>query len=290
MKITRRKVFAGAGIALGGAGAVSLGRAVAEAGSVGAFVSETAATATSAKAHLDLMMMPGLQMHGSEQVVMILYPGFTALDFVAPQFVFSSMLGATVHLATTENDLSPLRSDTGISITPTIRLADVPDPIDLIFLPGGAWATVKAMENKGLMDFLTNRGPKAKYLTSVCTGSLLLGQAGLLNGKKATSHWLTRDLLSLFGAIPTDGRVVQDGNIVTGGGVTAGFDFALTLLAQMRGQPYAEAIQLQAEYSPAPPFNAGSPASAPPAITKALTDMFAPVIDGVQKVAAARRA
>ena len=145
--------------------------------------------------------------------------------------------------------------------------------------------TLEAMKDKSLMSFVRARGARAKHITSVCTGSLILGQAGLLQGKRATSHWAAMDSLPLFGAIPVHQRVVTDGAVTTGAGVSAGLDFGLALLARLRGVNYAKAIQLQAEYSPEPPFDAGSLSTAPPAVAKAMAEMLAPFQSLVSAIA-----
>lgn len=219
------------------------------------------------------------KMMGNEQIVMLLYPGFAALDLVGPHYLFSSMMGAKIHLVSSANDLAPVKSGEGMEILPTHLQKDCPEAADILFVPGGTDGTVQAMKNSAFIDFIKTQGAKAKYITSVCTGSLLLGKAGLLKGKKATSHWVTLDLLPELGAIPVRQRVVWDGNIVTGGGVTAGIDFGLQMVAALRGRTYAEAIQLQAEYNPLPPFDSGSPDQADPFVTENLTGMFAPFIE-----------
>jgi cyclohexyl-isocyanide hydratase len=135
------------------------------------------------------------------------------------------------------------------------------------------------MKNTAFIDFIKTQGARANYVTSVCTGSILLGKAGLLKGRRATSHWVTLGLLPALGAIPVRERVVWDGNLVTGGGVTAGIDFGLQMVAALRGKIYAEAIQLQAEYNPLPPFDSGSPDTADPFLTENLNAMFAPLVE-----------
>lgn len=236
-----------------------------------------AAMKKSADAHVKLMEVPGLNMHGSEQIAMLIYPGFTALDLVGPHYFFASLMGATVHLVTTQADLAPVRSDLGLTITPTITMANTPKNLDVLFTPGGTVGTLNAAENTDVIAFMKDRGSRAKYVTSVCTGSFILGTAGLLKGKKATSHWVLRDTLKLLGATPVDARVVRDGNIITGAGVSAGLDFALFLTEVLRGRPYAEALMLQGEYAPEPPFKGGTLATTKPEIGKPMTDMFAPV-------------
>ncbi|MGB7406131.1 MAG: DJ-1/PfpI family protein [Pacificimonas sp.] len=229
-------------------------------------------------AHQKLMAVPGLKMHGDEQVAILMYPGFTALDLVGPHYFFACMMGATVHLVTTEDDLSPVPSDLGLAIAPTIRMQDVPTELDILFAPGGTAGTVTTMKNEAAMAWLADRARHARFVTSVCTGSLLLGKAGLLNGRRATSHWAGMDVLPLFGATAIDERVVTDGNVITGAGVSAGLDFGLAVVAALRGRPYAEALMLQAEYAPEPPFPGGTIAATDPAIAGPMVGMFAGTI------------
>ncbi len=237
------------------------------------------ADAASYRAHAELMYLtPDLDMHGSEKIALVLYPGFTALDLVGPQYFLASLLGAELWLVSTADSLAPVRSDTGLALTPTHTLADCPPDIDVLFVPGSAAGVARALRDTALITFLRTRGARARFVTSVCTGSLLLGKAGLLKGRRATSHWVTLPLLSRFGAEPVAERIVWDGNVVTGGGVTAGIDFALALVAKLRGEGYAKALQLQAEYDPAPPFDAGSPAKADPRLAANIRAMFAPVL------------
>ncbi|NOQ13576.1 MAG: DJ-1/PfpI family protein [Methyloprofundus sp.] len=238
---------------------------------------KTQAQAVSIKAHKDFMAVDGIKMMGNEKIAMLLYPGFYAADLVNPQFIFNTMMGASIYLVSPTEDLSPVEAS-GISIVPTHTRSQCPDDLDILFIPGGAAGTLKAMQNEQFIAFIKAKAAKAKYITSVCTGSLLLAKAGLLKGKSATSHWSTLDILAKFGTIAVKKRVVWDGNIVTGGGVTAGIDFGLEILAALRGKQYAEAIQLQAEYDPAPPFNSGSPDKASPFIRDVVRDMFAPLI------------
>jgi transcriptional regulator GlxA family with amidase domain len=154
------------------------------------------------------------------------------------------------------------------------RLADI-TACDVICVPGGRGVTDSAIQDDDFLGEVRRLAVTAQFVTSVCTGSLALGAAGLLRGKRAACHWAWRDALSLFGAIPDAGRVVRDGNIVTGGGVTAGIDFALSLIGEIAGPEAAQAIQLQIEYAPAPPFEAGSPETAPPAILARLREQNA---------------
>jgi len=243
------------------------------------------AAATSARAHEDLMAIPGMKMHGDEQVAMLLYPGFTALDLVGPHYFFACMMGAKVQLVTTATPNAAVASDLGLAIQPTATLDSAPRDLDLLFVPGGTTSTIAAMEDKRVTGWLADRGSRAKLVTSVCTGSMLLGKAGLLKAKRATSHWLARPLLADVGATPVDARVVTDGNVITGAGVSAGLDFALAVVARLRGAPYAQALMLQAEYHPEPPFTGGTLATTPPAIATAMDGMFAAVKEGFARAA-----
>ena len=208
-----------------------------------------------------------------DEIAMVLYPKMTALDLVGPQFVLSSLMNVRVHLVAAT--MAPIETDTGITLMPTGTFATCPADLAVLFVPGGLAGTFAAMEDAAFLRFLSDRGSRARYVTSVCTGSLLLGAAGLLEGHKATSHWLFRDMLSHFGATPTDGRVIIDRNRMTGGGVTAGIDFGLTLAAEMRGQQFAELVQLLAEYAPMPPFHSGSPGEASPESVTAVRTFYA---------------
>ena len=243
------------------------------------------ANQTSLTAHEKLMGVPGLNMMGAEQIAMLLYPGFTALDYVGPYYFFASLMGATVHLVTTERDLTPVRSDLGLAITPTITMANAPKDLDVLFVPGGSVGTINAMENARVVGFVAESGARAKYATSVCTGSLILAVAGLLKGKRATSHWATRPYLSAFGATPVDARVVADGKIVTGAGVSAGLDFAINLVGQLRSPRYAQALMLMGEYAPEPPFKGGTVATTEPQIAEPTREMFAPVTWRIEQIA-----
>ena len=224
----------------------------------------------------DMSSMPASWM-GKEQIAMLMYPGFTAQDLVGPQYMFANLMGAKVCLVAQSRE--PVMSDTGLAIVPTHTFDDCPRDLDILFIPGGSSGTLEAMENKVLIDFVMDRGSRAKWISSVCTGSLVLGVAGLLQGYRATSHWVMRDLLKNVGAIPVDARVVQDRNRITGAGVTAGLDFGLTFIAKLRDQNYAETVQLLAEYAPEPPFNAGTPKTAPAGAIKMMDEMFAGFID-----------
>lgn len=241
------------------------------------------------EAHIDLMTYPDLNMHGSEKIAMLCYEGMTMLDLVGPQYFFASLMGSEVLLVTADARLAPIRGDTGFAIMPNATIEDCPKDLDVLFVGGGTVGTVRAMENPRLLDFVADRGRRARLVTSVCTGSLILGQAGLLEGKRATSHWAARHLLPEFGAMEVDARVVEDGNVITGAGVSAGLDFALSVVAKLRGQPYAEALQLQAEYAPAPPFNAGTPSTIDPQIGVPMQEMLATSLFAFKQAARSRR-
>ncbi|MBH5317525.1 DJ-1/PfpI family protein [Paenibacillus sp. GSMTC-2017] len=218
----------------------------------------------------------------NENAALLLYPGMTALDLIGPQYVFSTIIGMNVHLAAKSKE--PILTDTGVSILPTMTLQECPNELTVLFVPGGTEGTLAAIEDHETLAFVADRGARAQYVTSVCTGSLVLGAAGLLRGYKATSHWISRDLLELVGAEPINERVVFDRNRVTGGGVTAGIDFALSLAGKLRGDEYAQTIQLLAEYAPRPPYQSGTPEEAEPAITKKLIDMTAPFLQKAHSV------
>lgn len=216
-------------------------------------------------------------------IALLAYPAMTALDLIGPHHILSMLPNARVHLVA--KTLEPITSDLGLVLTPSTTFDDCPQQLEVLFAPGGTRGTLAAMEDQATLAFMRTRGQQARWVTSVCTGSLILGAAGLLQGRRATSHWVARDLLSQFGATPVDQRVVQDGNVVTGAGVTAGLDFALTLAATLSDTEHARKIQLVAEYDPAPPFDAGSPASAGPATTDAMRDMLAPFVAAATQVA-----
>lgn len=202
----------------------------------------------------------------------VLFDDLTQLDFTGPLQVLSRIPGAEIYLVAPT--LEPVLTDCGPFILPTMTLADCPQ-LDLICVPGG-FGIDDAMQNSEIINFLKTQAQTAQYVTSVCTGSFVLGAAGLLEGKRATTHWSYHDALSRVGAIPVRERVVRDGNTFTGGGVTAGIDFALTIVREIAGDGVAEAIQLGLEYDPSPPVNSGSPDKARPEILAMAQDRFAP--------------
>ena len=205
------------------------------------------------------------------QIGLLVFPKVTQLDLTGPLQVFASVPGAQVHLIWKR--IEPVPSDSVLILTPTVSFADCPQ-LDVICVPGGA-GTDDMINDEGMLEFLRRQAAGAKYVTSVCTGALVLGAAGLLKGYRATTHWTAMDFLAPYGARPTRTRVCVDRNRISGGGVTAGIDFALTLVSILLDRETAEAIQLRLEYNPAPPFNAGSPDTDPPEILARMKDRIA---------------
>ena len=204
-------------------------------------------------------------MTGDFSVVFALYPRVTQLDFTAPFEIFARLPRARCVLASVDG--VPIQGDGGITFSGIVRLADV-DACELLCVPGG-FGTVAAMEDRIYLSELERLAAKAQFITSVCTGSLLLAAAGLLRGRRAACHWAWRELLADFGVTPDPARIVRDGNIITGGGVTAGIDMALAVMAEIAGVDYAQVVQLALEYSPEPPFDSGRPERARPEIVAA---------------------
>ena len=196
------------------------------------------------------------------RIGLLLFPKITQLDMTGPYEVFTKFPGAQVHLVW--KSLDPVTADGGMQIVPTTTFATCPR-LDLVCVPGGGGMNA-LLNDAETLAFLRSQAATARYVTSVCTGALVLGAAGLLKGKRAATHWMSRDMLKAFGATPVAERVVVDGNVITGGGVTAGIDFALTVAAEAFGPDLAKGIQLGIEYDPQPPFNAGSPEGAGEAI------------------------
>jgi len=220
-------------------------------------------------------------------IVEILYPGLTQLDFTGPHTIFSRIPNTRTIVASLRG--GEVESDGGLFFARTAPLSEI-ERCDLLLLPGGLAATDVGNDPAFLAE-VKRLAATARYLTSVCTGSLILGAAGLLRGKRAACHWAWRDMLPLFGAIPDAGRVVRDGDIITGGGVTAGIDFALTVAAELAGADVAQALQLGIEYAPAPPYNSGRPETAPPDVLAAVNARMAQLLPARQAAAeaAARR-
>jgi cyclohexyl-isocyanide hydratase len=200
----------------------------------------------------------------------VLFPDLTQLDFTGPLQVLHRLPGSTTHILAKTRD--PVPSDCGLSLVPTATFADCPQ-LDLLCVPGG-FGVSGAIADTATVDFVRRQGARAKYVTSVCTGAFVLGVAGLLKGRRATTHWAYTGLLPMVGATYEKARVVRDGNVFTGGGVTAGIDFALAVAAEVAGAETAQQIQLSIEYDPAPPFAAGHPDRAPASIREGLAGRY----------------
>ena len=196
------------------------------------------------------------------QIGILVFPRVQQLDLTGPYEVFASIPGATVRLIW--KDLAPIVSATGLVLTPDTLLDEAP-PLDVICVPGGVGVNA-LMEDEAVLGFLRRQAESARYVTSVCTGALVLAAAGLLAERRATTHWASHDLLAPLGAIPVVARVVADGRFISGGGVTAGIDMALAAVAELFGREQAETIQLMLEYAPDPPFASGRPDAAPQAV------------------------
>lgn len=212
---------------------------------------------------------------GRPKIAMLVHPNMVLLDLLGPHTVFN-ILGAEILLVWKSHD--SVFTDVGIAVTPTHTFDECPADLDVLFVPGGLGGTNACLQDDDVLDFLKSSARTARHVVAVCTGSLLLGAAGLLRGERATTHWYVHDLLTLFGATRIHERVVQSGKFLTGGGVTAGLDVALTLAAQLAGEETARRIQLVLEYDPQPPFAAGSPAQAGEALTSQVLNGRAPVL------------
>lgn len=204
---------------------------------------------------------------------MLIFPDMTQLDFTGPYEVFAQLPGCEVKVIA--KTMQPVMAKGGLRFLPATTIADAP-PLDLVFVPGGP-GTSALMEDREVLDFLRRHAQNAKYVTSVCTGALVLGAAGLLKGYRATTHWLSLDLLPVFGAAASPERVVIDRNRITGGGVTAGIDFALVVAAEVADVDAAKRIQLLIEYNPAPPFACGHPSTADASVVNGVRNAMAPL-------------
>jgi len=218
----------------------------------------------------------------TRRIGMLIFPRLTQLDMTGPYEVLARLPETKVELIA--RTLEPVTTDRGMQIVPTTTYDACP-PLDIVMVPGGP-GQQDLMEDEVVLDFLRRQAASAKYVTSVCTGSLVLGAAGLLKGKRATCHWAALEHLKPLGAIPVAEKVVVDGNVVTGAGVTSGIDFALSLAAILEGEALAREIQLQIEYDPEPPFDSGSPKTAQPATLAALKAKLAKLNDDRREVAA----
>ncbi|MBM4186065.1 MAG: DJ-1/PfpI family protein [Gemmatimonadetes bacterium] len=219
---------------------------------------------------------------------MVMFPNFTHLDLTGPFEVFGRIPQARVFAVAAAQEV--VASDTGLNVVPDLSFEDAP-PFDVICVPGGPGVN-QMLEDEEFLAFLSEQGRQARFVTSVCSGALLLGAAGLLRGYRAATHWLSMDLLPCFGAVPVAERVVVDRNRITGGGVTAGIDFGLTVAAMLAGEDTAKRIQLMLEYNPAPPFSAGSPETADPHIVQQVRAQGAKYLDArreaVERIAGRR--
>ena len=231
--------------------------------------------------------MSKVHWQGDEQIAMLMYPGMTVMDLIGPQSMFGALMGAKIFLVA--KSLDPVTSDAGVTITPTATFDTCPRDLTVLFTPGGTDGTLAAATDPKTLAFLADRGARSKYVTSVCSGSLILGAAGLLKGYKATSHWSVRHVLAGFGAIPTDARVVCDHNRITGAGVTAGLDFGLTMVAELRDRTYAECCQLMSEYDPDPPFNSGSMKTAPAEVKASMVQLLTDFVKKSEALANAKK-
>lgn len=214
------------------------------------------------------------------ETAMLIYPGMTLLDMAAPQLI----LGLNGHTHLVWKRIEPVISDTGVSINPSVTYGDCRREVDVLFVPGATdnhWL----MKDEETIEFLREVGRTARYITSVCTGSLLLGAAGLLDGRKSACHWAYVDILRDLGVEACDDRVVRDGRYLSGGGVTAGIDFGLSLLAELRGEAVAKMIQLGIQYSPEPPFVAGLPHEAGPDVTAMMKGLLADTVKAGRDIA-----
>ncbi len=225
-------------------------------------------------------------MAGPLSIAILLFPHVTQLDLTGPVQVFSSVPGATLHLVW--KTIEPVKTDSVLTLLPTTTFAECPQA-DVICVPGG-FGVDAILNDEDVIGFIRRQAVGARYVTSVCTGSLALGAAGLLQGYRAATHWSARECLPLFGATVSKERVCIDRNRITGGGVTAGIDFALTLVSRLVDRETAEAIQLRLEYNPAPPFAAGSPDTAPPEVLSRMLERIAPFqkrrLDAAERAAA----
>jgi cyclohexyl-isocyanide hydratase len=190
----------------------------------------------------------------------VIFPDLTQLDFTGPQQVLARLPDSAMHIVA--KSAAPVSSDSGLGLVPTHTFANCPR-LDLICVPGGNSGVVRAMGDHETIDFVRSQASTAKYVTSVCTGAFILGVAGLLKGRRATTHWAFTELLPLVGAAHEKGRVVKDGIVMTAGGVTSGIDFGLHVMAEIAGESVAQAVQLGLEYDPDPPFASGHPDRAP---------------------------
>jgi cyclohexyl-isocyanide hydratase len=205
------------------------------------------------------------------KVGFVIFPDLTQLDFTGPQQVLARLPDSAMHIVAKSKD--PVPSDSGLSLMPTHTFENCPD-LDLICVPGGYKGVIDALGDEETIDFVRQQASRARYVTSVCTGAFILGVAGLLRGRRATTHWAFAELLPLVGATHEKARIVKDGNVITAGGVTSGIDFGLSVVAEIAGEAVAQAVQLGIEYDPNPPFESGHPDRASDAVKAAVAPRY----------------
>ncbi|UPT64809.1 MAG: DJ-1/PfpI family protein [Hyphomonadaceae bacterium JAD_PAG50586_4] len=224
---------------------------------------------------------------GNEKIAIVIYDHMTPLDVVGPHYYFGRVPGAEVQFVA--NSLRPIPCENGLFIMPTATFETCPADLDVLLVGGGTNGTLAAMRDPATLEFIADRGARAHWVASVCTGSLLLGEAGLLRGYRATSHWIGRPLLADYGAIEVDERVVFDRNRATGAGVSAGLDLALALVQRLRPLEFAQAVQLLSEYAPEPPLHGGTPQTAPPAVLQQVQQLTADFVNSARQMSVAYR-
>jgi cyclohexyl-isocyanide hydratase len=230
--------------------------------------------------------LPIVEAQRTLRIGMLVYPKFTAMDLIGPYTIFAQLSNAEVYLVW--KTLDAVTSDAGITLSPTRTFATCPDPLDVLFVPGGTSGTVAMMEDAEVLAFLRSRATAMTWVTSVCTGSLVLGAAGLLRGSRATTHWVALDVLSALEATPVGERYVEHGNRMTGAGISAGIDFGLRMAERLRGAVEAQRIQLNLEYAPEPPYpGGGSPETAPSSIVTSLETRYVPFLAAANAAAEA---
>ena len=207
------------------------------------------------------------------KIIMLAYPGMTPLDLLGPLQTWTFWSNAEIQVVWKNTD--PTMTDTGMAVVPTHTFESAFEQPDIVFVPGGTKATFELTQDEETLAFLRSKAETASWVTSVCTGALVIGAAGLLQGYKATTHWAAKEALAAFGAEVTEGRYVIDRDRATGGGVTAGIDFGLALMAEIAGEQEAKAAQLAMEYSPNPPFSSGTPEEASEETIKMVLEGFA---------------